>query len=1659
MKPNSPICLILAGSSRLAVALAVLFAAQAAHATSATWFGTDSSLWATSNNWSGAPAVVPGSGNTATFSLDAATVNSNTVIDLGAGVTIQQVAFDTANAAAYTIGSGGVGTQALTFNAGGINLDSSVANDQSVAANVIVGTANGNQTFTFTNNSAANSLTLAGGISSVTTGTKTLTINGAGNIGISGAMTQGSGTFALNKSGAGVLTLSGPNAFSGTTNVAVGSTIRSGTDNVLADASMLQVSAGTIDLNGFDDTVSGSGGKAINFYTTGGAYNLTNTVATGTGTLTLGGDINVDSDARTTVNLISGKLDLGSATRTVSNASYGGIGHTAQMTPVHISADISGGAGAGIISSNNGVAAMLRLSGNNSYTGPTTLNNGYLQADHANALGNGGDISFTGSGGILQYTANSAGTDWSTRFKGSSKPVKLDTNGQAVTLAGIIDNSNNQGLTKLGSGTLTLSGANTYPGNTTVNAGTLRSGADDVLPNASGVYVSGNGAGVTATLDLNGHNDTIGSITFGGATPTSGAGLITGAGTLTLSGNVVYDSSFGPLGATLAGNLDLGGATRTFTVNDSATTTVDLTVSAAISGTGAGLTKNGAGTLVLAGLNSYDGNMTVNSGLLQFNAADSIAGSGRNITVNGGGAVALGYVPATTIQDDLLSRIVSTSTGAVALTANTAENFDFSSGGPNDFTALSLGADGNVTYSGTLTRNGTIYRLGGGGGTLTMANTNALVGANSLVVSGKVILAGNNSVSGSTTINANSTLTLDAGISGVGSTSIVNNGTLIVNNAAAQSFGGVVSDGGALIKNGGGSLTLSTPQTYSGTTTINAGSLILDGGDHTLNVNKTLVVNGGTLDLGSNKQYVGNFGGSGGTISGSGTLTTNPTSIQTFAGTIVGSVNLVKVGNGSGRILTLTGDSTSTGSISVIGGDQPQTQGPSYGGMKLVDGGRLSGTGAIDLANGSLFIDNTGTVNDNDRVNDTAAITLDSGRIIYTGRASTASAESLGDVTASRGMGTITATAGGSGSAEVTLSSLTRTTGATLRVDGSNLGTAGNSSRILVTAALAGNLAGVNGVIPGVFKGTGGGTNSPVGYVAGLGFAAVGTVGGFPATYGGPLDAATATDNVVGASAWAVLSGGQTINSLVQTGNLTFADAADTLTIESGMICQNAQSSPLIGTSSVRGRLTSGLGTGELFLIRTNEGSGGAAGALQVSSVIVDNGGTRVKLVLDSYQRTNLTNQLFNLTASNTYTGGTVVSGGNETYLNSAGTAIPAAFDPSQGLVINDSVVTMQGNAQQIAASNIVSLNGGSVLNFIGANNILAGIVFNSNGGKGQNPTIQGGSKLTLTGNITSNPSDVSVTPTINLTLDLNGSTAHDITVAALPEGAIVNTETQLNGLTISAVIQNGGFTKKGAGVLNLTATNTYAGNTIVKEGILCVTKAYLADSSAVRIGTAPGDNAVLKLNHNLTDTVNQLFIDGVQMPAGTYGSTSSAATNKDDSAFAGTGVLDVLIGTAVTDPFELWAQANITDINPGADATPGGNPDDDGANNLAEFAFNGDPLNGADQGKVYVLTADSEDVGTSKELILTVAVRADTPAFSGDPSPTATSAVDDITYTIEGSTTLGSFVHKVNILTTALPPAVDPTPGSGYVYRSFSLDGSDGLTGKGFLRAKIMRP
>src|ERR1035437_1428886 len=83
---------------------------RSAQASSATWNGATNTIWATGTDWSADP--VPANGDTATFN---GAGNGNATISLGSGVMINNILFDTSSAAAYTIGSGAVGRQALTL--------------------------------------------------------------------------------------------------------------------------------------------------------------------------------------------------------------------------------------------------------------------------------------------------------------------------------------------------------------------------------------------------------------------------------------------------------------------------------------------------------------------------------------------------------------------------------------------------------------------------------------------------------------------------------------------------------------------------------------------------------------------------------------------------------------------------------------------------------------------------------------------------------------------------------------------------------------------------------------------------------------------------------------------------------------------------------------------------------------------------------------------------------------------------------------------------------------------------------------------------------------------------------------------------------------------------------------------------------------------------------------------------------------------------------------------------------------------------------------------------------------------------------------------------------------------------------------------------------
>ncbi|SFQ70890.1 outer membrane autotransporter barrel domain-containing protein [Variovorax sp. OK605] len=185
-------------------------------------------------------------------------------------------------------------------------------------------------------------------------------------------------------------------------------------------------------------------------------------------------------------------------------------------------------------------SGTLTLSGANSYTGGTALHQGRLNVGHSQALGTGAlsmdddtTLGFSADGVVL---ANAV------KLTGQNDPI-IDTGTFSATLAGAITGGGF--ITKQGSGTLTLSGANTYTGATNVAQGTLKAGAANSFSAASAHSVA-----VGATLDLAGLNQSVASLANSGTVSLLGT---TAGTTLTVNGNYVGNNGILKVGTALSG--------------------------------------------------------------------------------------------------------------------------------------------------------------------------------------------------------------------------------------------------------------------------------------------------------------------------------------------------------------------------------------------------------------------------------------------------------------------------------------------------------------------------------------------------------------------------------------------------------------------------------------------------------------------------------------------------------------------------------------------------------------------------------------------------------------------------------------------------------------------------------------------------------------------------------------------------------------------------------------------------------------------------------------------------------------------------------------------------------------------------------------------------
>ena len=660
-------------------------------------------------------------------------------------------------------------------------------------------------------------------------------------------------TGSLTKIGAGTLTLSGLNAYTG------GTIVNSGTLNLPAAAvpdrvahiiGALTINSGaTVNADTSWSLGNSAGTSVSSIAINGGTLNFTGNAGWGgtvARTITMtGGTISGNAfdwwiGLTTTPSLIinasstaavisSGFLMRSGMTSVTVNVAKG-----TAATDLIISGPITNSTTANLTKVG---AGTLTLSGANNYTGVTTINAGVLSVA---TIGNGGATGNLGAatnaaanlvlgGGTLQYTGTSASTDRAfTLSAGTTSTIdtvsSLTISGAAAATTG--------SLTKIGAGTLTLSGANNYTGVTTINAGVLS------------VATIGNG-GATGNL---------------GAATNAAGNLVLGGGTLQYTGASASTDRAFTLTANTASNLEITANT--------------LTMSGSAAATTGSLTKLGVGTLTLSGVNAYTGGTIVNSGTLNLPAATAEAHITGALTINSG---------ATVNADSSWSLGFQNGQFVSSIAIN---------GGTLNFTGQA-GQGGTVASTITMT-----------GGTIS-GNPfdwyNSLTSTPSIIINASstaaVISSGFLMRSGMTSVTVNVA-------KGTAATDLIISGP-ITNTTKAN-----------LTKIGAGTLTLSGANTYKGVTTINAGVLsvatIGDGGaignlGAATNAAANLVLGGGTL------QYTGTsastnraFTMSAGTASAIA-VTTNTTTL-TVSGAIPATTGTLTVfGPGT---LTLSGSTT-----------------------------------------------------------------------------------------------------------------------------------------------------------------------------------------------------------------------------------------------------------------------------------------------------------------------------------------------------------------------------------------------------------------------------------------------------------------------------------------------------------------------------------------------------------------------------------------------------------------------------------------------------------------------------------------------------------------------------------------------------------------------------
>jgi autotransporter-associated beta strand protein len=454
-----------------------------------------------------------------------------------------------------------------------------------------------------------------------------------------------SGEGGLVKSGAGTLTLTAANTYTGGTTVNGGTLTLSGGGKIKNALTVNSGAKAIVNVN-----IGADGGNASSIYLNGGRLDtnasaidrldvyMTGGTWAGTGcSMNIARAPTINTYASSTTSVISAPIAInqnGASGSLIANVAEGDAD-----VDLHVSGQISGDAAL----EKRGTGTMLLTAGN-TYSGETIISAGKLQ------IGNGGTTGSLGAGNV---------TD-----NGSLVVNRSD----AVTLSQTISGSGS--LTQEGNGDTTITSFNAYTGGTTVNHGTLAlQGSGKGIGMIRGILTINSGAKVVLQgYDVFGYDSAatgISTININGGTldtanPYSSNETLTGAtvnltgGTWSASnpnayfdlfsngfGNTTVNSLASPIVSVISTRLNLRNADKqtVFTVSSGSTSSgIDLLISGQITQSIAGstLTKAGAGTMALTATNTYTGGTVIAAGTLQIGDGGTTGSLGTgNVTDNG----------------------------------------------------------------------------------------------------------------------------------------------------------------------------------------------------------------------------------------------------------------------------------------------------------------------------------------------------------------------------------------------------------------------------------------------------------------------------------------------------------------------------------------------------------------------------------------------------------------------------------------------------------------------------------------------------------------------------------------------------------------------------------------------------------------------------------------------------------------------------------------------------------------------------------------------------------------------------------------------------------------------------------------------------------------